>query len=159
MNLRHLWGNSNSPGDAENCEMDDNVTDTPLTSGWTSCNLDGETCGSLDNVQNYMEYSYCGRMFTEGQRTRMRAAMNSNTAQRNQLWTPENLENTGVNEEPILCEARFNVSRQTICTEIQCSFLTIATTELQLGTGTLEMEMWETMKIPGTSTIHLDFMM
>ena len=116
MNLRHLWGNSNSPGDAENCEMDDNVTDTPLTSGWTSCNLDGETCGSLDNVQNYMEYSYCGRMFTEGQSTRMRAAMNSNTAQRNQLWTPENLENTGVNEEPILCEARFNVSRQTICT-------------------------------------------
>jgi PKD repeat protein len=115
MNLRHLWGNSNSPGDPDNCDMDDQVADTPLTSGWTSCNVNGSTCGSLDNVQNYMEYSYCGRMFTDGQRTRMRAAMNSGVAQRNQLWTPQNLEETGVNLEPILCEARFSVSRQTIC--------------------------------------------
>ena len=96
INLRHTWGNSNSPGDPENCDMDDNVDDTPTTSGWTSCNVNGETCGSLDNVQNYMEYSYCGRMFTDGQRLRMRAAMNSSTAQRNQLWTPANLEETGV---------------------------------------------------------------
>jgi len=115
MNLRHTWGNSNSPGDSDNCDMDDNVDDTPLTSGWTTCNVNGETCGSLDNVQNYMEYSYCGRMFTEGQRQRMRAAMNSSTAQRNQLWTPENLEETGVNQEPILCEAKFSATRQTIC--------------------------------------------
>ena len=115
MNLRHLWGNSNSPGDSENCDMDDQVSDTPVTSGWTSCNVNGSTCGSLDNVQNYMEYSYCSRMFSEGQRTRMRAAMNSGVAQRNQLWTPENLEETGVNLEPILCEARFGASRQTIC--------------------------------------------
>ena len=115
MNLRHLWGNSNSPGDSDNCDMDDQVSDTPVTSGWTSCNVNGSTCGSLDNVQNYMEYSYCGRMFSEGQRTRMRAAMNSGVAQRNQLWTSENLEETGVNLEPILCEARFGASRQTIC--------------------------------------------
>ena len=115
MNLRHPWGNSNSPGDPDNCDMDDNVDDTPLTSGWTSCNLNGETCGSLDNVQNYMDYSYCGRMFTEGQRERMRAAMYSSTAQRNQLWTPENLAETGADQDPILCEARFTVSRQTIC--------------------------------------------
>ena len=115
MNLRHTWGNSNNPGEAENCDNDDNVDDTPLTSGWTSCNVDGETCGSLDNVQNYMEYSYCGRMFSEGQGARMRAAMYSNVAQRNQLWTPQNLEDTGVLEGPILCEARFSASRQTIC--------------------------------------------
>jgi len=123
MNLRHTWGNSNSPGDPDNCDMDDNVDDTPLTSGWTSCNVNGETCGSLDNVQNYMEYSYCGRMFTEGQRQRMRAAMNSSTAQRNQLWTPENLEETGVNQEPILCEAKFSATRQTICVGDSIQFL------------------------------------
>ena len=115
MNLRHLWGNSNSPGDPDNCDMDDQVSDTPMTSGWTSCNVNGSTCGSLDNVQNYMEYSYCSRMFSDGQRTRMRAAMNSGVAQRNQLWTPQNLEETGVSLEPILCEARFGVSRQTVC--------------------------------------------
>jgi len=41
--------------------------------------------------------------------------MNSGVAQRNQLWTPENLAETGVNLEPILCEVRFGASRQTIC--------------------------------------------
>ena len=121
-------GQFKQPGDPENCDMDDNVDDTPLTSGWTTCNLDGETCGSLDNVQNYMDYSYCGRMFTEGQRLRMRAAMNSSTAQRNQLWTPANLEETGVDQDPILCEARFTASRQTVCVAIRFSFLTRATT-------------------------------
>jgi plastocyanin len=115
MNLRHTWGNSNNPGEADNCDNDDNVDDTPLTSGWTSCNVNGETCGSLDNVQNYMEYSYCGRMFSTGQGNRMRTAMYSNVAQRNQLWTSQNLEETGVLEGPILCEARFSASRQTIC--------------------------------------------
>lgn len=115
MNLRHTWGNSNSPGDADNCDQDDNVDDTPETLGWTSCNLDGESCGSLDNVQNYMEYSYCGRMFTQGQIERMRAAMYSSTADRNDLWTTQNLEETGVAGEPILCEARFSADRRTIC--------------------------------------------
>lgn len=115
MNLRHTWGNSNEPGLADNCDEDDLVDDTPNTVGWLSCNLAGESCGSLNNVQNYMEYSYCSRMFTAGQRARMRAAMNSNTAQRNQLWTPANLAATGATSEPILCEARFEADRRTVC--------------------------------------------
>jgi PKD repeat protein len=115
LNLRHTWGNSNNPGLAENCDEDDNVTDTPNTLGWTSCVLDGTTCGSLDNVQNYMEYSYCGRMFTEGQKARMRTALQSTTAQRNQLSTSSNLQSTGVAGEDILCEAVFDTDRQVIC--------------------------------------------
>lgn len=115
LNLRHTWGNSNSPGLAENCDEDDNVDDTPNTLGWTSCVLDGSTCGSLDNVQNYMEYSYCGRMFTEGQKARMRTAALSTTAQRNQLSTASNLVATGVAGEDILCAALFDMDRQIIC--------------------------------------------
>ena len=115
MNLRHPWGNSNSPGDPENCDMDDNVDDTPLTSGWTTCNLDGETCGSLDNVQNYMDYSYCSRMFTEGQKTRMRTAALSSIAQRNQLSQASNLQATGVAGPDILCEAKFDLDRDVVC--------------------------------------------
>ena len=115
LNLRHTWGNSNNPGLAENCDEDDNVDDTPNTLGWTSCVLDGSTCGSLDNVQNYMEYSYCGRMFTEGQKARMRTAALSSTAQRNQLSTPANLLATGVAGDDILCEAKFNQDRKVIC--------------------------------------------
>jgi PKD repeat protein len=116
LNLYHTWGPTNSPADPTNCDFDDNVTDTPNTVGYTSCNIDGASCGSLiDNVQNYMEYSYCSRMFTEGQTTRMRAALLNNTAQRNNLWSAANLESTGVLNPP-LCVAAFSSSQFTICT-------------------------------------------
>lgn len=116
LNLMHCWGPSNSPGQSGNCNFDDDVDDTPETIGWTSCTLDGESCGSLDNVQNYMEYSYCSRMFTEGQRTRMRAAALSSIAQRNQLSTESNLIATGVfTEESIVCNADFDADRRVIC--------------------------------------------
>ncbi|MFN3876519.1 MAG: M43 family zinc metalloprotease, partial [Flavobacteriales bacterium] len=116
LNLMHCWGDSNSPGDDANCFMDDEVEDTPLTRGWTSCVLTGASCGSaLDNVQNFMEYAYCARMFTEGQAARMLAALNSPIAQREALWQPSNLLATGVLEDPILCAARFSADRRTIC--------------------------------------------
>jgi PKD repeat protein len=116
LNLRHPWGNSNSPGEADNCNQDDNVFDTPNTKGWTTCNLEGESCGSLDNVQNYMDYAYCGKMFTIGQKARLRAAALSSVAQRNQLTTQSNLIATGVEGDPILCEAKFTTSKLVICT-------------------------------------------
>src|SRR5690606_12694505 len=60
LNLAHLWGDSNNPGLPGNCSDDDGVNDTPNTIGWTSCNLSGTTCdGVKDNVENFMEYSYC----------------------------------------------------------------------------------------------------
>lgn len=115
LNLYHTWGPTNSPADAANCQFDDQVTDTPNTIGYTSCTLTGASCGSaVDNVQNYMEYSYCSRMFTEGQRTRMRAALTSNTAQRNQLVTQSNLAATGAINPP-LCIADFTPNRTSAC--------------------------------------------
>jgi len=122
INLRHLWGPTNNPGEPENCDFDDGVADTPLSQGWTSCALGGSTCGSLDNVQNYMEYSYCSNMFTAGQRTRMRAALTSITAERNQLWQPGNLEATGVLEDPILCFADFQADQVTACAGTEILF-------------------------------------
>ena len=115
LNLRHLWGGSNTPGESGNCDLDDNVDDTPLSIGWTTCDVDGESCGSLDNVQNYMEYSYCGRMFTEGQKTRMRTAALSSTSDRNELSAISNLNATGVEGVPLLCEANFSVDKQVVC--------------------------------------------
>lgn len=115
LNLMHPWGPTNNPGVDDNCQFDDNVDDTPLTVGWTSCILNGESCGSLDNVQNYMDYSYCTRMFTAGQKIRMRNAAFSNVADRSNLWSEDNLEATGVFEEDILCQAAFNAERRVIC--------------------------------------------
>jgi len=98
LNLPHTWGSSNTPADPNNCNMDDGVADTPETIGNTSCNLAASTCGSLDNVQNYMEYSFCEAMFTEGQKTRMHAALNASWGSRNTLWTNTNLIATGTND-------------------------------------------------------------
>lgn len=116
LNLKHCWGDSNEPGSDDNCFMDDEVDDTPLTRGWTSCTLSGASCGStLDNVQNYMEYSYCCKMFTHGQGHRMTAALTSSVAQRNNLWQPQNLSVTGVLEPAQLCMARFDADRREVC--------------------------------------------
>jgi PKD repeat protein len=115
INLSHPWGPTNSPGEQSNCDFDDGVDDTPNTIGWTSCDLDGASCGSaIDNVQNYMEYSYCSRMFTEGQRSRMRAALTSPIAQRNNLITTNNLILTGV-IDPELCFCDFRLIANTAC--------------------------------------------
>ena len=115
LNLPHTWGNSNNPGLASNCGDDDGVEDTPNTIGWQSCNRNGESCESLDNVENYMEYSYCSKMFTLGQKARMHAALNSSVGGRNNVVTESNLSITGVNERDVLCKANFNVKSQTVC--------------------------------------------
>ncbi len=115
LNLRHTWGPGNSPGSQNNCDQDDNVDDTPNTVGWQSCNTNGESCGSLDNVQNYMEYSYCSRMFTQGQRSRMRTAAQSSTAQRQQLITAGNHAQTGIFEDALLCSAEFYINQDVVC--------------------------------------------
>ncbi|HAP68981.1 MAG TPA: hypothetical protein DCR04_04535, partial [Flavobacteriales bacterium] len=123
LNLHHIWGGNNVPefyylpvGQAANCSEDDLVGDTPNTIGWSSCNLNASSCGSpRDNVQNAMDYSYCNTMFTEGQKTRMRAALNSPIANRNNLWTPANLIATGVTPEPALCAADFEADDRFIC--------------------------------------------
>jgi PKD repeat protein len=122
LNLYHPWGGSNNPGLTANCNDDDLVDDTPRTVGWSSCSLSGASCLSpLDNVQNYMEYSYCTRMFTEGQSVRMRAAITSSVAQRNQLITYTNHLATGV-ENPPLCLAQFSVDRRSVCAGEQVQF-------------------------------------
>lgn len=122
LNLRHVWGNTNDPG--VSCG-DDFVSDTPTTEGWLSCNLSGTTCGSLDNVQNFMDYSFCYRMFTEGQKTRMRAALSASASGRNNLWTPSNLVATGTdggNYAPCIPIADFSVNKTQVCTGVQVTY-------------------------------------
>ncbi len=113
LNLSHPWGGNNNPG--VSCGTD-GVADTPQTMGWTSCNLSGTTCdGNLDNVENYMEYSYCSKMFTPGQVDRMRIAITSSTGGRNNLWTTSNLNATGANGPLTLCKANFAADELVIC--------------------------------------------
>lgn len=116
LNLSHPWGGSNTPGLAANCATDDGVADTPNTIGWTNCSdVYGATCGSLDNVQNIMEYSYCSTMFTKGQVARVHTSLKGFTAQRYKLIAPSNLIATGTNGPGALCEANFSSNDVTIC--------------------------------------------
>lgn len=112
LNLKHTWGDTNDPGVA--CDTD-NVADTPETRGSSSCNLNENFCGPRANVENYMDYSYCSKMFTEGQVTRMRAAITSSTAGRNNVITPANLAATGADGSAALCKAEFSVSKTEVC--------------------------------------------
>lgn len=69
LNLRHVWGDGP-------CGADDFVGDTPESDNPNyGCALGHVSCGSVDMVQNYMDYSddACMNIFTEGQSTRMDA--------------------------------------------------------------------------------------
>ena len=69
LNLRHIWGDGG-------CGFDDLVEDTPMSDAANyGCPTTHQSCGTLDNVQNFMDYSddACMTMFTQGQKTRTRA--------------------------------------------------------------------------------------
>ncbi|MBX2908588.1 MAG: hypothetical protein KF706_03080 [Chitinophagales bacterium] len=89
LNLVHLWGNKIF---IDGTCGDDGVNDTPITKGFNyicplydSASVSSCTPGVVENVQNFMEYSYCSRMFAHGQVQRMKDCLQSSVANRNQL--------------------------------------------------------------------------
>lgn len=132
LNLDHTWGGNNNPGNTTSCSTDDNVQDTPNCIGVTACVLNSNTCSTdnaywggvnmKDNVENYMDYSYCSKMFTLGQKTRMRTALQSNTTGRANVISSTNLTAVGAGITPYLCKADFTTDRTTICVGDAISF-------------------------------------
>jgi len=128
LDLPHVWGNSNDAGLPENCATDDDIADTPNTTGNRSvCNKSAVNCGSLDNVQNYMDYSFCFANFTKGQKARMHAAIDTYLS--NQT-SATNLVETGTDyvsrdELTALCEVNFKVDASNevvVCPGTEVSF-------------------------------------
>jgi PKD repeat protein len=130
LNLEHTWGSTNSPGNPSSCNIDDKVSDTPVTIGVTSCSVNSNSCDDLntavgvtsswtydvvDNVENYMDYSYCSKMFTPGQKSRMRTALQASIGGRNNIWTTNNLNLTGANGSLTICKADFSSDKTIIC--------------------------------------------
>ena len=72
--------------------------------------------GTVENLDNYMDYTFCDNMFTIGQADRMHAALESSVSSRNNLWTPENHALTGI-DNPQLCapEADFYANKTMAC--------------------------------------------
>ncbi len=52
--------------------------------------------GEIENVENYMEYAFCSKMFTQGQVDRMRAALTSPAGERSSLGLETTLQATGI---------------------------------------------------------------
>lgn len=171
-NLQHIWGGNNVPGffylpvaQQANCNFDDDVLDTPNTIGWQSCNLNGTSCDdTLDNVQNFMDYAYCARMLTYGQRDRMHACLNSPIAGRNNLWTATNLAETGTDGTNIFCAADFVTDKQVICAGQQVKFADVSYHGIQSRTWTFaggtpststDSSVTVTYSTPGTYAVTL----
>jgi len=84
LGLRHIWG------DNPNCNQDDFCADTPpATTSSSGCNLNKSSCGSLDMVRNYMDYSddACMNIFTNDQRRRMRTVLENSPRRRSLLFS------------------------------------------------------------------------
>ena len=80
--------------------------------------------GIIENTQNYMEYSGCSHMFTEGQADRMRFTLASGTSDRNNLWNPVNQAQVGINGNQVSCapEADFYTRTPFVCEGTQVQF-------------------------------------
>ena len=73
--------------------------------------------GIIENIQNYMEYSYCCHMWTIGQKDRMRLAVESAISDRSNLWSAANLTATGITPPGSICAPTpdFYSNRTRIC--------------------------------------------
>lgn len=132
LNLSHTWGDNNNPGNTSSCSQDDHVQDTPMCIGVTNCNnvstintcddtndpnnFSSWTTNVIDNIENYMDYSYCSKMFTQGQVTRMRASLTSSVGGRSNIWTTANLNAVGGGPGTSLCALDFSANQTTMCT-------------------------------------------
>jgi len=73
LGLNHTWG------DLESCSNDDGFTDTPNCDGPNFfCPLSAQSCGSLDMVENFMDYADCPTMFSAQQGAYMTQILNTN---------------------------------------------------------------------------------
>ena len=98
------WGHGNGASgcDYGPCSDDNSVYDTLYATNYYKVYPSAGGGDSVvnypdtTNAQNIMDYTYCSRMFTNGQCARMHAAMNSDVAGRSNLWSLSNLVTVGI---------------------------------------------------------------
>ncbi len=83
LGLRHIWGDSDAPN-IGSCGVDDFCADTPNAENANYDCVAVTSCGSADQYQNYMDYSYdyCMDTFTADQKARIQAVMGASGSPR-----------------------------------------------------------------------------
>ncbi len=122
LNLDHTFQDSCSL-------LGDGVDDTPpVASSNRGCPLSANSCSNdfpdlPDMVENYMDYTSCQNMFTEGQKWRMRAVVRSSSL-RAKLVSRQNLMETGIINPPVcMHEANFLIQElSSICEKDSVQF-------------------------------------
>ncbi len=116
LGLRHIWGDANCGNDF--------VDDTPpQASESRGCQVGRTSCGAVNMVQNYMDYSddACFNIFTKGQKSRMRTVMDI-SPRRNSLTT-SNLCGTTIAGPP---RANFRAETQQVLLGAQVKFFDLS---------------------------------
>ncbi|MFY0673691.1 MAG: T9SS type A sorting domain-containing protein [Bacteroidia bacterium] len=120
LNLKHTFDGG--------CFRGDDVADTPPASeanfgcpkGRNSCTNDSPDL--IDQIENYMDYSDCSAMFTNGQKIRMHSAIDF---YRSELVSEDNLEDTGVEGEDVVTKpnANFDADLRIACAGEEIQFI------------------------------------
>lgn len=104
------------------CFNGDQVSDTPPVANPNyGCDLNINSCSNdspdrKDQLENYMDYSSCQNMFTQGQKIRMRNVL-QNSSLRGGIVSNGNLNFTGVNNPPACPpKAKVGTPRRYTCT-------------------------------------------
>lgn len=110
LNLEHTFQGGCQPQGS--CSSNgDNVCDTPPTTANSGCPTPSNAIncfGLLSNYQNYMDYSACRIMFTQGQLNRMFSALNSTVGARSSLISPTTTAATGINQPMVVCAPKID---------------------------------------------------
>lgn len=88
LGLRHIWGDGG-------CGVDDFCGDTPEAAASNGrCPTGKESCGSVDMIENYMDYTYdaCMNIFTNDQTLRMRTVLTKSSRRRELLSSTVHLQ-------------------------------------------------------------------
>jgi len=135
--------NGSEAGDG-NCG-DDGIADTPSADGsFSTCDLTKAVCPTsapiIENVQNFMDYSSCAVMFTEGQVVVAKNTLEGIAGQRSVLHQDTTLIDTGV-KDLLLPQDPTNPLTVPLCTPV-ADFYSPDKTVCMLSTVSFSDESW-----------------
>lgn len=157
LGLLHTWG---TPAPYTSCAGDDFVADTPPTMGTSTCDTNQNVCtpGIVENVQNFMDYSSCPHMFTDGQVARMHGVLNDQLLSRKEICINSNLIATGVLTPPTCVDSSALVVAEFPNFQLGCSIAGVRYFICSPITSVPDSVRWTFQDgIPATSTSGVQF--